>query len=148
MYAGHWCNVIFGLIRRDALVTTRLLADYPGQDYRCLGELSLLGKFFEIPEYLFLRRLHPNASSQNTTLAWQLDFFQPHRSRDNCYPRSQRLSDHYTTIVHSHLGVRHKVALLMHLLRLIVGSRHALVKEVLRMIKHKRERNRRYSHSS
>ena len=63
--AGHWVNAIFGLIRIEALRRTRLLPKYPGGDYTFLGELALEGKFFEVPEALFLRRLHPGASSQN-----------------------------------------------------------------------------------
>src|SRR5262249_35001009 len=67
----HWVNAHYGLIRRQALAATRLFPTYVGGDYRLLAELSLLGKFLEIPDYLLMRRIHPAASSQNRTdVAW------------------------------------------------------------------------------
>ena len=58
-------NAIFGVVRRGALAKTQLLPSYAGADYTLLGELARPGKFVEVPESLFRRRLHPAASSQN-----------------------------------------------------------------------------------
>src|SRR5262249_10793675 len=58
IFAGHWANAVVGLVRLSALAQTRLFPAYAGGDFRVLAELSLLGKFCEIPEKLFLRRLH------------------------------------------------------------------------------------------
>src|SRR5215217_6260135 len=63
--SGHWCNLFYGLTRRDALLKTRLFPPYSGGDYRLAGELSLLGQFRETEEPLFYRRIHAGASSQN-----------------------------------------------------------------------------------
>ncbi len=49
---------IFGVMRRSALKKTPLLAGYIGSDWNLLAELSLAGRIFEIPEYLFFRRDH------------------------------------------------------------------------------------------
>ena len=57
-------NTILGVVRRAALLRTRLLPRYPGGDYVLLGELCLLGSFVEVPQVIFLRRIHPAASSQ------------------------------------------------------------------------------------
>ena len=43
-----------GVIRRAALLCTRLLPSYRGGDYVLLGELCLLGSFGEVPQILFL----------------------------------------------------------------------------------------------
>lgn len=58
-------NIIYGLMRRDALAQTSLMGDgsLPAVDVRMMAELSLIGKFIEIPELLFYRRMHQNASS-------------------------------------------------------------------------------------
>ena len=53
------------MIRTDALRKTRLFPRYQGGDKRPLGELSLYGKFVEVPEFLLLRRFHEEASSRN-----------------------------------------------------------------------------------
>lgn len=49
-------NCLFGLMRTDALVSTRLMGDYLSADVVLLAELALRGRFIEIPERLFLRR--------------------------------------------------------------------------------------------
>jgi len=65
---GHW-NPIFGLMRLSALRQTSLIRAYWASDTVLLAELSLLGKFLEIPEDLFFRRYHENTSYRaNTTL--------------------------------------------------------------------------------
>jgi glycosyltransferase involved in cell wall biosynthesis len=53
--------MIFGVVRRDALSMTPLLRDYIGSDWNLLAEISLIGRIYEIPEYLFFRRDHPDA---------------------------------------------------------------------------------------
>jgi hypothetical protein len=60
--ADHFVNSILGVIRTDALRRTRLMPRYPGGDYRLLAELSLLGKFVEVPERLYVRRIHEGSS--------------------------------------------------------------------------------------
>jgi glycosyltransferase involved in cell wall biosynthesis len=57
------CNAIFGVIRRDALRQTRLIDSFASSDEVLLAELALLGPFQEVPEYLFIRRLHPDRST-------------------------------------------------------------------------------------
>lgn len=53
----HWCNLVYGLIRTEAIRRTRLFpAGVIGGDHVFLAELSLLGSFAQIPEPLFLRR--------------------------------------------------------------------------------------------
>lgn len=56
-------NLMYGLIRRDALAHTARLKGYLAADINLIGELALYGKFIEIPEQLFSRRMHPDCSS-------------------------------------------------------------------------------------
>lgn len=56
-------NVMYGLIRRDALTHTALLGNYVASDLNLVAEIALYGKFREIPVHLFNRRMHPQASS-------------------------------------------------------------------------------------
>ena len=58
-------NALYGLIRTDSLRQTELMGDgsIPASDVDLLAELTLHGKFVEIPERLFLRRMHEDASS-------------------------------------------------------------------------------------
>lgn len=57
---------IFGVMRRDALLQTRLQQDFYGTDKVLLGELALVGRFGYADERLFLRRCHPQTSTRVT----------------------------------------------------------------------------------
>jgi len=61
------CNAVLGLIRSESMRKTHLIDKYRGSDFTFLVELCLLGKFWEVPEYLFLRRKHPDRVIQTTT---------------------------------------------------------------------------------
>ncbi len=58
-------NVIYGLMRTSAVAKTLLMGDnsYPTADVNFMAELTLYGKFIEIPEPLFFRRMHAQAYS-------------------------------------------------------------------------------------
>src|SRR5215510_10149310 len=130
LYAGGWVNSILGLIRSNALSKTRLLASYAGGDYSLLGELSLLGKFYEIPDYLFLRRIHPEASSQHTeNLRWFAEFCRGQKGSISL-PSWSRYLDHFTTITGSRLSARQKMSLIFSLTRIIWWRRDWLLKEL------------------
>src|SRR5260370_3269653 len=62
----HMCYQIFGIMRRDALLRIPRQGSYVNSDGVLLAQLSFLGRFFEIPEYLFTSRRHERQSS--TTL--------------------------------------------------------------------------------
>ena len=59
---GNKCHPFHGLIRTNVLKTTALVDSYPSSDLVLLGELVLHGEFYELPEYLFCKRDHPNTS--------------------------------------------------------------------------------------
>jgi glycosyltransferase involved in cell wall biosynthesis len=74
-------NVIFALMRADALARTRLHGNYPAADYVLLAELALLGEFRVVPEPLFRRRLHEGISSRaNPTRASLTHWFDTQRA--------------------------------------------------------------------
>jgi len=127
--SGHWVNVFFGLARSTDLAHTRLFPLYPGGDCRLLGELCLRGRFFEIPEYLFFRRIHANASSQNRDVDWQSQFF---KGRRGCVelPYWHICLDHCETILCSDLGARHKASCLGVIVNRMVAGRRELVGEL------------------
>jgi glycosyltransferase involved in cell wall biosynthesis len=75
------CNVVFGVIRTDALRQTRLIQPYVGSDITLIGELALLGQFWEVPEELFFRRIHQRSSRQGgATLREAAQWFDPRSS--------------------------------------------------------------------
>lgn len=71
------CNAVFGVIRREALAHTNLIQPYPYADAHLLAELTLYGRFEEVPERLFYRRDHADASSADKSDAGQAAFYDP-----------------------------------------------------------------------
>ncbi len=71
------CNALYGLIRADLLKKTALMGNYIGADIALLAELTLYGKFWEIPEFLFYRRFHPGASSSYKEVSQLQEFYDP-----------------------------------------------------------------------
>ncbi|MGH7770052.1 MAG: glycosyltransferase family 2 protein [Candidatus Binatia bacterium] len=128
--ARHWVNPHYGLIRASALANTRLMPSYPGGDYRLLAELSLRGKFVEIPDNVFFRRIHPWASSQNlTNLMWPMEF-RPVDQGEMCLPFWNLSIDHLITIVNSELGIRYKLSLVGLVLKGMWWERRRLLQEL------------------
>jgi len=129
IFAGHWVNAIFGLIRTSTLRQTRLLPKYAGGDYPFLGELAVRGKLVEVPEPLFVRRIHSDASSQNTrnpALLTQMWTGTVVRS----FPNWSRSHDHFKTIVNSEMPAAEKFSLLLSLGRSMLFNRRELLSEV------------------
>jgi glycosyltransferase involved in cell wall biosynthesis len=57
------CLPILGVMRAGSLRMTPLFGNYIGADRNLLAEICLIGRVYEIPEYLFFRRDHPDAYS-------------------------------------------------------------------------------------
>jgi hypothetical protein len=127
--SGHWVNLFYGLIRSKDLGKTRLFPAYFSGDYRLLGELCLRGKFFEVPEYLFFRRIHPKASSQNGDRDWQSEFFKGQRGHVEL-PFWHICLDHSTTILCSNLSLGHKVGCLGAVANRMISGKRQLLREL------------------
>jgi GT2 family glycosyltransferase len=57
------CNPVLGLIRMDALRRTALLGYFIRADHVLLAELAMAGRWIEVPEALFRRRIHEGKST-------------------------------------------------------------------------------------
>ncbi|WP_147375283.1 glycosyltransferase family 2 protein [Jiangella rhizosphaerae] len=83
-YARNWslCNAVFGVVRTEALRASGRIRPYPSSDVVLLAELAALGRFHEVPERLFLRRIHQASSRQGGTksLAAVASWFDPKRA--------------------------------------------------------------------
>jgi glycosyltransferase involved in cell wall biosynthesis len=75
------CQAHLGLIRRDVMAHTSLIGRELASDIRFLAELSLYGKFYLLPEFLFFRRFHEDSSSwDRTNMERQVAYYAPDRS--------------------------------------------------------------------
>jgi hypothetical protein len=55
----HNCEAIFGLMRVDLLRKIPVFGNFADADRVMLAEMSLHGRYAQIPEFLFLHREHP-----------------------------------------------------------------------------------------
>ena len=97
------CNPCFGVIRRDVLLRTSLVQPFVSSDIPLLVELALLGQWHEVPERLFLRRIHETSSRQGgLTMEQVARFFEPGRSRPLA-PRTRMVTESLRSIGRSDL---------------------------------------------
>ncbi|MGB7444381.1 MAG: glycosyltransferase family A protein [Coleofasciculaceae cyanobacterium] len=93
------CNSVFGVMRTSVLRQTPLIGNYAGSDIPLLAELALRGKFYEVPEYLFWRRLHQESSTRANTDPTQLAVWFDVRHRGKIiFPNFRRLSEYLKSI--------------------------------------------------
>lgn len=77
-------NLHYGLNRADKFRQTGLLRNYNGGDFPLIAEMSLYGKFYEIPDAFFYRRMHEEASSALKNSADIMAFYDP-KKRENVF---------------------------------------------------------------
>ena len=70
-------NLHYGLNRADKFRKTGLLRNYNGGDFPLIVEMSLYGKFYEIQDAFFYRRMHAEASSAIKSKADLMAFYDP-----------------------------------------------------------------------
>lgn len=76
------CEEIYGVMRSAIAKQTRLVGAYSQSDDNFLAELALRGSFCEVPEPLFLYRLHPeNSTKTYASRLARMAWFDPKSAR-------------------------------------------------------------------
>lgn len=132
------CNAVFGVIRSDVLRRTRLIGSFIGADNCLLGELSLHGRFLQIPEELFLRRDHPKASSRNKALEAEMQFYDPRSRRRVTMPAWRGLGEDLRAIARGPVGLAVKLRLWLFMLRTALGGRDEYFAELAEAVGRRR----------
>jgi glycosyltransferase involved in cell wall biosynthesis len=123
-------NAIYGLMRTNVLRHTGLIGDYLGADRVLLAELALYGKFWEIPQVLFYRRLHPGAYSSKTDKAELLKFYNPNVELLTSLTKWRQLWENHRAVQRAPLDINEKVRLLRYIARMANWSRGDLLAEL------------------
>lgn len=107
----HPVVAVFGVMRRETLARTRLIGKYAGSDRPLLSELSLLGKFYEVPERLFYYRFHEAQSwGGNKSPQAQQAWYDPRRAGKTTFPQWRLLREHLRSIERSPLGAKDRLS--------------------------------------
>lgn len=129
-------NVLYGLVRREALAHTALMGNYIASDINLIAELSLYGEFHELPEYLFCRRMHPEASSwDRSDNEKQKEFWDP--SKTKLLMQTWRsVYEYFKAAARSPLPTKEKAALFYYLCKQVNWRKKPMAKELIYLIKH------------
>ncbi len=95
----HAQVAVFGLARASVLKKTRLIGNFSSSDRVLLGELALLGRFYEVPEFLLFKRHHPQQHwrvypTRHLRQAW----YDPARAGKITFPHWRLLREHLISI--------------------------------------------------
>lgn len=101
----HSQAALFGVMQIIALRKTRLVGAFSSSDRVLLGELALLGRFHEIPEFLFFKRNHPHAHWRvhRTRRARQV-WYDPARAGKITFPHWRLLREHFGAVMRTPMG--------------------------------------------
>lgn len=100
-----WSARNYGLSRADALRRTNLIGRVCGAEKVLMGELSLIGRFHDLPEPLFFQRIHGNAVSAITSAVEQQLVFAGCQTARRSSQRLELLHGHLTAVAQSRLGM-------------------------------------------
>jgi glycosyltransferase involved in cell wall biosynthesis len=93
------CHLLYGLIRVDALRQSGLLGEYPMADRVLISELALMGQIYELPAYLFLRRIHPGFTTRVNAVEANFHGWKTgRRSRAIQFPKWQHFAEYLNVI--------------------------------------------------
>ena len=145
--SGHRCYQIFGVMRTSALQRIPPQGSYVNADGVLLGRMSLLGRFHEVPEYLFINRHHSGQSmatppirvSQSrrfrlTSKYCNLpspEWWDPAKARALTFPEFRLLRENFSSIYHAPLNPTEKLRCHLMLLLWIRQHSRAMVKDLV-----------------
>ncbi|UCG34744.1 MAG: glycosyltransferase family 2 protein [Candidatus Omnitrophota bacterium] len=118
----HSCEPIFGVIRSDALKKTPLIRSFIGVDRALLAQLALLGRFYEVQEFLFFWRRHSLSSTVMYTLHTVGGWWDPAIKGKPVFPNSRLFIEYIILINCASLKWNQKLVCYLHIIRWLKGN--------------------------
>ncbi|MEH2187644.1 MAG: glycosyltransferase family 2 protein [Nostoc sp.] len=150
----HLCYPCYGVIRASALRMIPPMGGYGNADGILLLRLGILGRFYEIPEYLFFARSHPQQSmsmffpnyllltnnNQKPSLSMLPDFygyavwFDSAKKGQILLPHWRIIWEYVLSIWRSPLSLYERLCCHRSLQQQLKGTEHLLLKDLLRVL--------------
>jgi len=124
-------NAIYGLIRAKTLKKTELIRNFIHADTVLLAELTLQGKFWEIPEALFYRRLHSSAYSSYKSVDQRQEFYDPESKGRIAFIQWRCLLAYWRSVFRTPIPIDEKMQLGVFLTRKAYWSHSELTGEIV-----------------
>lgn len=119
------CYPVMGVMRRDAALRTRGIQAFQAADAAMLVELALQGDFVEVPEPLYLKRLHDNTSMRaNATPEDFARWYDPNSAGRDPLPWTRLAGSHFSAPWRSELSFVERAACTMEVIRWFFAERH------------------------
>jgi glycosyltransferase involved in cell wall biosynthesis len=123
-------NAMYGVVRREVMARTRLMGSFIGSDWVFVAELALHGRFYEVPEVLFFRRMHADSfTSQQGSVSKLIEFYNPQSRRTVELYRWRNQLEYARTILRSPMPLIERSRALIYLLKTTVWERKLLAAE-------------------
>jgi len=126
-------NIIYGLMRTSAVAETALMGDgnHPDGDINFMAELTLYGKFVEISDLLFYRRMHPGASTWDRDDDAKSRAFWTGVNRTNfTFPYWKYYLANFRAVRAAPIGRREKLRVQRYILQSMIWLRRQLLTEI------------------
>lgn len=151
----HFCYQLYGVIRKSALEKVPEIGGYGNADGIFVLRLGMLGKFYEIPEYLFFARCHDQQSLSlffpnymlftNNNPEYTLDdlpdfyeysvWFDSSNQGKVLFPHWRIFKEYIISIIHSPLTLQQQLSCFRSIIKKLAGTEFLLVKDLLMVIK-------------
>lgn len=132
-------NALYGVMRTELLRKTGIHGAYLGADVIVQEEIALYGKIWEIPEWLYFRRMHAAAHSA-MSVAEKNAFFNPGKPRRRELTMWRHLRERIIAMLRSPLPLGEKTRLAGVILRSGVSGRDELVRELVDGVRYRLSR--------
>ena len=119
-------NVLNGLIRSEALHRTKLHGAYLGADLNMMAELSLYGKFVEVPEPMLYRAMDKNTASRYHTANDVIRMYDPGGERSALFQSWRFHMDRFAIVQRAPLPAGTKLRLYRRILQMMAWDRRSL----------------------
>ena len=132
---GNQCHPFHGLIRTNVLKQLLPLGSYPSSDLVLLGKLSLYGKFYEVPSYLFWKRDHPQTSVRaHTPFRERIAWYDPTKRGKLHLTRWTWFKEYIYTIYSAPLNWSEKIQCSFQMLQWLTWNSIWLTKDLLKAV--------------
>lgn len=130
-------NVIYGLMRRDALARTSLMGNgrLPAADTRMMAELTLLGQFVALEPTLFYRRMHAEASSWDRDDSVRQANFWGNTTSDFVAPHWRLYTGYLCRAFQYPLAPAERARVIAHILHIMYWGRRKLVTDLVGLVR-------------
>lgn len=120
---------VFGVMRTNALMKTRLLGNFSSSDRVLVGHLALLGPFYGIEDYLFFYRRHRQQSTggQYSGRHSLIEWYDPLKRGELTFPHWRLLYEHLVSIKRVPLSIVERIACYVSMLRWMLRNRSHLL---------------------